>query len=233
MRIISDDKLIRRNTAIGKYSLWIGTALLVGALVINLLAFSRPQDVSLITYVIAAFFVGFTLTNIGTLFNNRWGRRPDRGLSEALKGLDDRFTLYNYRLGAPHVLAGPSGVIVLHPKYQVGPVVYDGKRWLNPGARRMMFGLFNPDPLGNPVAEAAGDVESFNRFIKKRAPDLPVAPQALIVFLNPRAELDAKDAAIPALHVKQLKDYLRKLPKDAALSNANLTRLEAVQTTKA
>jgi hypothetical protein len=233
MRIISNDKLIRRNTLIGKYSLWIGTALLVGALVINLLAFSRPQDVSLITYVIAAFFVGFTLTNIGTLFNNRWGRRPDRGLAEALKGLDDRYTLYNYRLGASHVLTGPPGVIVLHPKFQVGPVTYDGKRWLNPGARRMMFGLFNPDPLGNPVAEVAGDVEAFNRFIKKRTPDLQVVPQAIIVFLNQRAEVDAKNAALPALHVKQLKDYIRKLPKDTGLSNASLTRLDAAQTAKA
>ena len=233
MRIVSNDKLIRRNTAIGKYSLWIGTALLVGALVINLLAFTKPQDTSLITYVIAAFFVGFTLTNIGTLYNNRWGRRPDRGLSDALKGLDDRYTLYNYRLGAPHVLAGPGGVIVLHPKYQVGPVLYDGKRWQNPGARRMMFGLFNPDPLGNPVAETAGDVDTFNRFIKKRAPDLALAPQALIVFLNPHVELDAKDSAIPALHVKQLKDYIRRLPKDGALSTSNLTQLDAAQAARA
>lgn len=233
MRIVSNDKLIRRNSTIGKYSLRAGTVLLVGALVINLLALTRPQDASLITYVIVAFLVGFTLTNIGTSYNNRWGRRPDRGLSDALKGLDDRFTLYNYRLGAPHVLAGPPGVIVLHPKFQVGPVVFDGKRWLNPGARRMMFGLFNPDPLGNPVAESAGDVEAFNSFIKKQAPDLQVAPQALIVFLNPRAELDAKDSAIPALHVKQLKDYVRKLSKDTAISNANLTRLEAAQAAKA
>ncbi len=233
MRIVSNEKLVQRNVAIGKYAMWGGTALLVGALVINLIAFTRPQDVYLITYVIAAFFVGFTLTNIATLYNNRWGRRPDRGLADALKGLDDRFTLYNYRLGAPHVLAGPSGVIVLHPKYQVGPVLYDGKRWQNPGARRMFFGLFNPDPLGNPVAEAAGEVDSFNKFIQKRAPDLQVAPQALIIFLNPHAEVNAKDSAVPALHVKQLKDYLRKLPKDAALSNANLTRLDAAQAAKA
>jgi hypothetical protein len=233
MRIVSNDKLIRRNSAIGKYSLWAGTALLIGALVINLLAFTRPNDTSFITYVIAAFFVGFTLTNIGTLYNNRWGRRPDRGLSEALKGLDDRFTLYNYRLGAPHVLAGPAGVIVLHPKYQVGPVIYDGKRWQNPGARRMLFGIFNPDPLGNPITETASEVDAFNRFLKKQAPDLQIAPQALIVFLSPRAEVDAKDSAIPALHVKQVKDYVRKLPKDLALSNTNLTRLEAIQTAKA
>jgi len=233
MRIVTNEKLIRRNSAIGKYSLWAGTALLVGALVINLLAFTRPNDTSLITYVIAAFFVGFALTNIGTLFNNRWGRRPDRGLADALKGLDESYTLYNYRLGAPHVLVGPAGVIVLHPKYQIGPVVYDGKKWANPGARRLMFGLFNPDPLGNPVGETASEVDAFNKFIKKNAPDLQVAPQALIVFLNPRAELDAKNSAIPALHVKQLKDYVRKLPKDLALSTANLTRLDAAQTAKA
>ncbi len=233
MRIVTNEKLIRRNVAIGKYSLWAGTALLVGALVINLLAFTRPNDTSFITYVIAAFFVGFTLTNIGTLYNNRWGRRPDRGLSEALKGLDDKFTLYNYRLGAPHVLAGPSGIIILHPKFQIGPVIYDGKRWQNPGARRMMFGLFNPDPLGNPVAETAGELEAFNRFIQKRTPDLKVVPQALIVFLSARAEVEAKDSAILALHVKQLKDYVRKLPKDLALTAGNLTQLDAAQTARA
>jgi len=233
MRIVTNEKLIRRNVAIGKYSLWAGTVLLVGALVINLLAFTRPNDTSFITYVIAAFFVGFTLTNIGTLYNNRWGRRPDRGLSEALKGLDDKYTLYNYRLGAPHVLAGPSGVIILHPKFQIGPVIYDGKRWQNPGARRMMFGLFNPDPLGNPVAETAGELEAFNRFLQKRTPDLKVVPQALIVFLSARAEVEAKESAILALHVKQLKDYIRKLPKDLALTTANLTQLDAAQTARA
>src|SRR5258708_27336182 len=139
MRIVSNETLTRRNSAIGKYSLWAGTALLVGALVINLLAFTRPNDTSLITYVIGAFFVGFTLTNIGTLFNNRWGRRPDRGLTEALKGLDERYTLYNYRLGAPHVLVGPAGRGGVHPKYPIGPVLYARKKWLNPRARRLVF----------------------------------------------------------------------------------------------
>jgi hypothetical protein len=231
MRIVTNTSLIRRNSAIGKYSLYAGTALLVGALVINIFAFTRPNDTSLITYVIAAFFVGFTLTNVGTLFNNRWGRRPDRGLAEALKGLDDQYTLYNYRLGAPHVLAGPPGVIILHPKFQFGPVAYDGKKWVNPGARRTMLGLFNPDPLGNPVAETAGEIDAFNRFIKKHAPDLEIAPQALIVFLNPRAEIDAKDAAIPTLHVKQFKDYIRRMPKDTAVGTLKLTQLEAAQAT--
>jgi hypothetical protein len=218
MRIVSNDRLIRRNTAIAKYASLAGMVLLVGALVINIMALTRPQDASLLTYVIAAFFVGFTLTNIGTVFNNRWGRRPDRALAELLKGLDDRYTLYSYQLGASHVLAGPSGVIVLHPKYQTGEINYTGQRWQNPGQRRGFFGLFNNDPLGNPVLESAGEVETFNRYVKKRAPELAVEPQALVVFMHPRAEVSARGAPIPVLHAKQLKEYIRKLPRNPEFS---------------
>ncbi len=225
MRIVANEKLIQRNSQIAKYATFGGLALLVGALVINILALTNQNNPTLLVYVMAAFFVGFTLTNIGTLFTNRWGRRPDRALAEALKGLDERFTMYNYRLGAAHVIVGPSGAIVLVPKYQTGPVRFDGGKWTNPGARRGMFGLFNPDPLGNPLAEAAGEVENFNRFVKKKAPELNVAPQALVVFMHPRAEVTAKDTALPVLHAKQLKDYIRKLPKDPAFKPKDVAAL--------
>jgi len=225
MRIITTESLVKRNATIGRYSFIGGTVLLIGALLINLLAFTRPNDTSLLFYVIAAFFVGFALTNIGNLFNNRWGRRPDRGLAESLKGLDDRYALYNYRLGAAHVLSGPHGVVVLLPKHHYGPILYDGKRWHNPGARRGMFGLFNSDPLGNPILEAAGEVENFTRFVKKRGQELTAVPQAAVVFLNTRAEISAKDAPLPVLHFKQLKDYVRKLPKDSDFSIDSLDGL--------
>src|SRR3989304_418341 len=110
MRLISHDTLINRNVQIGKYSFGAGMGLLLGAFLINLYAFSRPNDALVVFYALGAFLLGFTLTNIGTVFQNRWGRRPDKGLADALKGLDDRFTLYNYRLGSPHVLVGPGGV---------------------------------------------------------------------------------------------------------------------------
>ena len=222
MRIVANNKLIERNSKIARYATFGGLALLVGALVINILALTRQNEPQLLIYVMVAFFVGFTLTNIGTLFTNRWGRRPDKALAESLKGLDERYTLYNFRLGAPHVLAGPSGAIVLLPKYQAGPVHFDGQKWTNPGARRGMFGLFNPDPLGNPVADAAGEVENFNRFIKKRAPDLNIAPLAIVVFMHPSAEVSAKGSAIPVVHAKQLKEHIRRLPRDPAFKATEL-----------
>jgi hypothetical protein len=44
--------------------------------------------------------------------------------------------------------------------------------------------------------------------------------------MQPRAEVSAKDAPIPALHVKQLKEYVRRLPKGPTLSPQVLSDLE-------
>jgi hypothetical protein len=227
MRVVANEKLVKRNVQVGKYASIGGMGLLVVALVVNLLALTRDpaESATLITYVLIAFFAGYTLSNIGKVYNERWARRPDRGLVEALKGLDERYTLYNFRLGAAHVLTGPSGAFVLHPKYQTGPILYDGKRWQNPGVRRGLFGLGGGSALGNPVQEAAGEVQAFHRFLKKNAPDLDVSPEPIIVFMHTRAELSVKDTPVPPLHFKQLKDYIRKLPKDLDFSPMRLAQL--------
>lgn len=224
MRIVTNQKLVKRNSTLGRYALWAGMALLVAALVVNFLAFQRPD---LIYLVLVGFFVGFTLTTIGTMVNNRWGRKADERIAESLKGLDDRYTLYNYRLGAQHVLAGPMGVVVLYPKFHTGPILYDGKKWLNPGARKTAFGLFDPDPLGNPILEAAGEVETLNKFLARRSADVKVPPQAAVVFLSSHAEVQAKSAPLPVLHYKQMKDYVRKLPKDSTATTDQLAKLDA------
>ncbi len=226
MRIITDTKLVTRNAAIAKYTGGAGLVLLVGALLLNLYALSRPQDTQLLAYVFGAFLVGYTLTNLGGAMNNRWGRRADKGLGDALRGLDDRWTLYNFRLGASHALVGPSGVFILHPKYQYGLIAFEGGKWRNPGAPRGFLALFNRDPLGNPSGEAAAEVDALNRFLAKQAPELKVNPQALIVFMHPRAIVEAREAPVPAVYFKNLKEHLRKLPKGPTVPAPSLHALE-------
>jgi hypothetical protein len=227
MRIVTDTRRVTRNTTLARYATTGGIVLLVGALFINLYALSRPNDVQLLIYVVLAFFVGYTLSNLGGALNLRWGRRSDRGLAGALRGLDDRHTLYNYRLGASHVLVAPSGVYVLIPKHQSGPIQFDGKKWRAPAARSGFLGLFSPrDMLGNPAAEAAGEAEALKSFLKKHAPEAVVEPTPLVVFLHPRAELEVADAPVPTLHVKQLKDYIRRQPKAETLALATFPALE-------
>ena len=226
MRILSDDKTIHRNVKIGDYAFNAGMILLLVAFGVNLYAFSRPNDPQLVFYAFGAFIVGFTGTSLGTVFKNRWGRRPDRQLADSLKGLDDRYTLYNYRLRTPHVLVGPPGLIVLHPKYQPGPISFDGKRWQAPGAQRGFLSFFASDPMGNPSAEAGIEVEVLTSFLKRHLPALSVPPRAVVVFMNPRAEVSAKTAPVPALHAKQLKEYIRRLPKGSTLTALEQAELE-------
>lgn len=225
MRLVIDQKLVQRNAKIGKYSLNAGLALLVGALVIDIYGFTRPQDTMILIYALVAFFIGLVLTNVSAYFNNRWGRRPDKGLSDALKGVDDRYTLYHYRLGAAHVLLGPNGTTVFVPKYQPGTISLVNGKWLAPSARRGPLGLFTNDPIGNPLGEAADEVASLNRFLQKRAPEVRLAPQAVVVFMDPKAEVSAPDAPVAVLHVKQLKDYIRRLPKENALTDLTVAAL--------
>jgi hypothetical protein len=226
MRLVTDLKLVQRNANIGKYTLQGGLVLLVGALVIDIYGFTRPQDSMIIVYAMGAFLVGLILTNVSSYFTNRWGRRPDKGLNDALKGLDERYALYHYRLGASHVLFAPSGTIVLLPKYQPGPIQIQKGKWQAPGAQRGPLGMFTNDPIGNPVAEAADEVERLNAYLKKHAPDIQVAPQAVVVFMSPQAEIKVEDPPVPILHVKQLKDYIRRQPKDAAMSDFLMVKLD-------
>lgn len=227
MRIVTDTKLVKRYTTIGRYATTAGVILLIGALFINLYALSQPQSVELLTYVIIAFFVGYTLSNVGNVLNLRWGRRADQGLALALRGLDDRHTFYNYRLGASHVLVAPSGVYVLQPKYQSGPIQYADNKWKAASSRSGFLNLFGPrDQLGNPAREAASEVEAFQTFAKKHLPGLSVTPKPLVVFLHARAVLETDDAPVTTLHVKQLKEFIRRQPKGETLPEAALTALE-------
>lgn len=228
MRIVTNSKLAERNINIGKWASYAGIALLVGALFANLYAlFSRPNDTQLIIVVFALFIIGYLLSNVGMFVNSRWARRADKGLADALRGME-KYTLYNYRLGASHVLAGPSGVYVLHPKYQSGPIEYTDGKWLHPGAPpRRLFNFFAPrEVLGNPAVEAESEVESLNRFLKKHAPEAGVEPKPLIIFMHPRAVVSAKDSPVMALHVKQLKDYVRRQVKGPTLPESTLSELE-------
>ena len=227
MRLIIDQKTMQRNVKIGKYSLQAGMVLLIGALVIDIYGITRPQDSMVLIYALVAFFAGLVLTNISTYYNNRWGRRPDKGLSDALKGIDDRYTLYHYRLGAAHVLLGPNGATVFVPKYQPGKVTFEDGRWRAPGAKRGPLGLFTNDPVGNPAAEAAVEVANLKQFLQKRAPNVELEPEGVVVFMHPQAEISAGEAPVTALHVKQLKDYIRRLSKENALPSSTVATLEA------
>jgi hypothetical protein len=140
-------------------------------------------------------------------------------LESALKGFDDKYRLYNYYLPGSHFLVAPTVLYAITPKAQAGEVQWDGKRWKHKNANVLMS-IFGQDSLANPNAEAASDADSIAKFLaKKVGGDIPPI-QSVIVFTSPKVNIQADAPPIPAVHLKQLKEHLRRVPKQSTKDGA-------------
>jgi hypothetical protein len=223
MKIVTNPKKIQRNYKIGLYTSLASLVFLFIAVGLTI-----TGRVDLTNYSFLAMALGLVLSQIGVYFANRWGKSPriDERITQGLKGLDDRYTLYHYVAPVPHLLAGPSGIWVLVPQYQPGTITYENKRYRQQGVR--LFGrLIGQEGLGRPEMEAESYKEDFLKFLKKSLPEesLPRV-QPVIVFTNAKASVQAQDAPIPTLHVEKLKDYIRRMAKEAP---SNLSAVNQVQ----
>lgn len=81
MKVITNDRLIKRNARIGQIATFGGLIVLIGGLVIT---YRNPAYASL-SWV--ALIAGFALSQVGLYFGNRWGRhpRPDELVDQGLK----------------------------------------------------------------------------------------------------------------------------------------------------
>lgn len=214
MEIITNQSLVRRNARIGHISSITGLLVLAGGMYIS---FTRPEMFGI---SMAALLVGFALSQVGIYFANRWGRRPrpDELLQQALKGLDGRFTLYNYATPASHLLVGPAGVWVLLPRHQRGTITYEKGRWHQRGGNWYLK-IFAQEGLGRPDLEIGAEVEAVTRYLEKKMPDQEVPEvQAALIFTHDRVEIQADHAPTPTLHIRKLKDFVRKEVKSKPIS---------------
>jgi hypothetical protein len=225
MKVITNDKLIKRNGRLGQIATFTGLAVLIGGMFVSF----KYQQIAGIAWI--ALLIGFALSQVGLYFGNRWGRhpRPDELLDQGLKGLNDQFTIYHYQTPAAHLLVGPTGLWVLMPYYQVGKIVYEKGRWKQKGGGFMQkyLRLFAQEGIGRPDLEGPSEAQSLTKFLKNKLPDgTPVPePRPVLVFLSEKAELEVDEAPIPTLAVKKLKDTIRKNPKEYSLTPLVITEI--------
>lgn len=217
MKIVKDEKKIRRNSVLGQVTSLGGLAILAGGMFIS---FRNPDKIGLAWL---ALLVGFSLSQVGIFFGNRWGRRPrpDEHLDSALKGMDDRHTLYHYMAATSHLLIGPSGIWVILPRHQVGKITYEKGRFKQKGGGFLQryLRIFAQEGLGRPDLELEGEMDSLRRFLKKKLPDQELPDfQGVMVFTNEKAELDVNGAPILVVSAKKLKELIRKKSKEKPLS---------------
>lgn len=237
MRLVTNDPLIQRNASIGKYATIGGLGILVVGLIINFYTQNNP---SLVVIPYISLLLGFILSNAGMYFSNRYGREPrsDVALSNALKGMDDKYQMYNFYLPGSHFLVSPNGLYSLTPKFQSGVVQWDGKRWKHKNANFLLT-FFGQEGLANPNSEAAADANAIAKYLAKHVEGNVPPVQPLIVFYNDNVQIEADSPPIPAVHVKQLKDFMRRVPKAPLSDNGGsggsrtLTSVQIAQLDKA
>jgi hypothetical protein len=225
MKIVKDEKKIRRYSVLGQVASLGGLVILAGGMFISF----RYQDK--IGFAWIALLIGFTLSQVGIFFGNRWGRRPrpDEHLDNALKGMDDRNTIYHYKTATNHLLVGPSGVWVLIPRHQVGKITIEKGRFKQKGGGVLQgyLRIFAQEGLGRPDLELESEIDAMRKYFKKMLPDQePPAIQGVVVFTNEKTELDVDEAPIPVIPVKKLKDLIRKKSKEKGLSPLKLQEIQ-------
>jgi hypothetical protein len=229
MKIIKNETLIKRNAKIGG---WTSIAALVVLGLGMYISFTRPE---LFTYSLLALLLGFTLTQIGMYLGNKFGRspRPDEKLDAGLKGLQNEFVIYHYTTPVSHLLVGPGGVWVIKPYHQRGQVTFKKNRWRLSGGGFLQnyMRIFGQEGLGRPDMEIESDIRVLKKELAKKMDDSEIPEiNALLVFTNDDVEIDTENAPIPAMKLKQLKEFMRQKAKEkkfpAEISNNLKTALE-------
>jgi hypothetical protein len=217
MNIFSNDRLIRRNRRIGLI------ATLSGLIVLGIGMFISFRYPDLFSYSLLALLVGFILSQVGIYYGNRWGKspRPDEVLTQALKGFDSKYTLYNYSSPVSHLLVGPAGLWILKPYYQRGTIWFSNGRWKQKGGNWYLK-IFAQEGIGRPELEIEAEQNALIKLLNKELPDIELPKiQVALVFFHPQAEIIIdEDENPPALtiHASKLKEFIRKSAKSKALT---------------
>lgn len=226
MKTIKNEKLIKRNGQIGR---WTSLAALIVLGVGMYISFTRAD---LFIYSLAALLIGFTLAQVGMYMGNRYGRspRPDEKLDAGLKGLKNEFIMYHYTTPASHLLVGPAGIWVLLPYHQRGKVTYKLNRWRMSGGGFLQWymRIFGQEGLGRPDIELESEINALKKHLVQRLGEEQVPPiQAMLVFTNDDVEIEAQNAPIPAMKLKNLKDFFRKKAKEKPITAEQLKMVNA------
>ena len=226
MKIASNTKLITRNSKIGRYTTFASLAVLGVGLYIS---FTSPEAFS---WSLGALVIGFLLSQVGLTYSSKFGKspRPDESLTQALKGLEDKFTLYHYESPTNHLLVGPAGVWVLLPYFQAGTIRYNAakNRWTQKGGN-FFLKMFGQENLGRPDTEIQYGINETRKFLEKQLPgtELPEIRAALL-FFNEKTELAVEGAPYPAIKADKAKDFFRKRVKDMGIAPDLLAKILAV-----
>lgn len=227
MKIVKNEKLIQRNGRIGQWTSLGALAVLGAGMYIS---FTRPDW---FIYSLICLAVGFIMTQVGMYLGTRYGRspRPDEKIDSGLKGLHSEFTVYHYSSPVPHLLVGPAGVWVVLPYHQRGKIYFSNRRWRMSGGGFLQayMRIFGQEGIGRPDLEAENEIAALKKFFARHMEESAIPEiKAVLVFTSDQVELEAGDSPIPAMKLKQLKEFLRQAAKSRVLSRERIAEINGL-----
>ena len=228
MRIVSNERHIRVHRGLTTGFSLSGVALLVGSIIFPIVRNSLTPPLWLV-------LIAVVISSIGLRLSHYWLRQPTphEALQQGLKGMSKDYTLYHFRLPAPHVLIGPQGVFSLTVLPQAislianGDAVYRGERI----GRQLLGAIGRQDTVGNPLRRSYRQAHKLQTWLDKNIPGHEVQVQPLLVLTSPEAKLEAHDPLLPVMYADKrkpsLKATIRGLPKSTAFTAAQLQDLQA------
>ena len=226
MKIIKNEKLIQRNGKIGN---WIS----LGALaVLGIGMYISIKRTDLFPYALVALMAGFIMTQIGIYMGTRYGRspRPDEKLDAGLKGLQNEFSMYHYTTPASHLMVGPAGVWLLFPYHQRGQVTFRKNRWQMSGGGFLQgyMRIFGQEGIGRPDIDIDNETRAVKKYLTKQIDENEIPEiNAMLVFTSDEVEIEAADTPVPAMKVKQIKDFFRQKAKEKPIGQTQLAAVKA------
>lgn len=217
MRLIANESQIKIRTRMGELAPLVGLGLLAAAMV---LVFLKPEW-SWATLI--AVWVGFVVSLIGGYLGGRYmgPLAHHKKVPEALKGLENSFTLLMYKTPAPFVVVDAGGLTVIFVRSQNGRITYRNGKWHQQEKMGWMKRFAGQEGVGRPDQMALLEVEDLQRFLHKRLPEgveVPVRP--VILFVHPDAVVEVEGSPVPVFRSPELKRWLRRegrrpnLPKE-------------------
>jgi hypothetical protein len=220
MRVETNEKLVKRNRQFAQGLFFASLAILIGGFILTnqpLFNPNQPMDESLLYLVPSVILpIGLVMTLASVRMTNLWIKqpRPEIVIREGLKGVSNKSVLYNYyHFPARHVLICPQGVFAIVTRFQDGGHKVEGDKW---SSRKSFMGrlltIMRLDGIGNPTQDAIEAAKHVQKLIDPIMPDVQVQP--LIIFIDPRVQLEINDPTVPVLYPSEkqepnLKDYLR------------------------
>jgi len=220
MRIEINSRRVQRNRRLATITFLLTLGVLVGGfIVINLPLFTGEAPNSILLLLQTLLLpLAFILTVTSVRLTNNWARQPypNLAINEGLKGVSKKSVVYHYHHSpAEHILIAPQGVFAIVTRWHSGEHSNEGSNW---STKRGFLGRFasliRMDGIGNPTEDAQRAAQHAEKLLQKVDADVEVQP--LIVFLDPKAELEIEDPDVPVLYADDksepsLSDYMREL----------------------